>query len=166
MSIEVEAGFMLDLGSKLDQMNGHLKRLTHKPIYKPVGGSVLVSAGATAPVLLRLEQSPSRGRVWNILKIGVFGADPHTPVAQVQVDVYAGYLPGQIPYVPSMQDAILSGVAVPSITPFSTEVEWCESGEEIFALLYGTGVVPGVQFAMVARVGEYNVPAVEAMRAP
>lgn len=162
MEAEVIIGAFADLGSKLDRLHKAVGRA--KPVYKPVGGSLVVPVAPSLPQLLIFQGSPALGRIWNILKIGIFGPDPHTAVASVSVDVYAGNNPD--PNTPTFPDVILSGQAVPSVTQFSKEVEWCSSGQQIFCLLYGAGVVAGTQFEAVARVAEYNVIDVEARHIP
>lgn len=148
-------------GFESNQKTTH-RLLDKRRLIKPVGGSILVPATPVIPQIVRLQGAPARGRIWNILKIGVFGSDPHTSISNVSVDVYAGT---QVdPSSPVFTEVILSNLAVPSVTQFSKEVEWCESGEELFALFYGSGVVAGVQFTVVARVAEFPTEAIEAMR--
>lgn len=161
MSVDVGAEFFLDLGHKVGETHKHVMG-QHRvlPIRKPIGGSVVVPAGFTAPVLLSIPAFPNPGRVWNILKVAVFGPDPHTVVASVTADVYAGTNPD--PSAPSMEEAILTGLAVASITQFSKEVEWAYPGQQPFALLYGAGLAAGQNYELILRVAEYRAVDVEA----
>jgi hypothetical protein len=165
VTIAADLGFLVNLGKKVDESNRLLKRLTDKPIYKPVGGTLVVPAGGSAPQLIRLNQRPSIGRTWNILKVGLYGSDAHTAVANVTVDVFSGYINVQ-QFNPSLQDCILSAQTVPSVYQFSTDVEFAASGEEVYGIAYGTGVTPGLTLQMVVRVAEYNVATVEASTVP
>lgn len=229
-----ETGFMvgaeafLDLGHKLDHISNKMDR---NPVYKPIGNSIVLPVGGAAT--LSIPGFPGRGRIWNILKIGLFGPDAHTPilsavtspaipatgVAQFNnnaqgvnvtvtggtvtviavngnatgltsgtvfvpaagtitltysvaptwtwagttitavADVYAGSAPDVSG--PTLDNAIIGGVAIPSVTNITKHVDWCSTGEQIFAVI--TGGQSGQQISLVARVAEYPVSAVEAM---
>lgn len=164
MTIMVEGEVFASLSDKVNKIHDHVKHSGKpKPVRKPVGGSVTIPAGFTAPVLLTTENFPTVGRVWNILKVAIFAADPHTAVANVTADIYAGTNPD--PAVPSLTDAIAS-LAVPTIQYFPKEVEWCYPGQQPFALLYGSGLVAGASYSLVLRVAEFNAVDVEARHIP
>ena len=65
--------FGKDVSRKLDSLS------PARPIIKPVGGSA-IGDGVTSPILVKVQVSPASGRLWNILRLGVFGSDPHTTV--------------------------------------------------------------------------------------
>jgi hypothetical protein len=162
--IDIGAEFFAELGQKVHETHSRVHRSKPKPIRKPVGGSVVIPAGfsGSGPVLLPVQGNPSHGRCWNILKIGVFGADTHTVVATVTADVFAGDVVEYPIVATNFMDAVLTGVAVPSITQFSKEVEWCYSGQTVYAYLNGSGLAAGQQYELIARVAEYKVDDVEA----
>lgn len=162
--MELEADFVLDLGNKVNETHKHILKGHAKPTRKPIGGSVIVPSTFTAPVLCILQAKPATGRCWNILRVGVFGADTHTAVTDVTVDVFAGDLLDTSSL--NFPDCILSGAAVPSVTSFSKEVEWCYSGQMLYALIYGTGLEAAQPYEVVARVAEYNTCDVEASYIP
>lgn len=60
------------------RMEKHLEHLSFKPIQKVIGGSG-ISVGAGTPLIIVLDDAPSVGRIWNLLTLGIFGNDPHTP---------------------------------------------------------------------------------------
>lgn len=160
MSIDVGAEFFVNMGHKIDDMHKHVMGSTRAlPIRKPIGGSIIVPAGFTAPVLLVTSQYPNHGRVWNILKVALFGPDAHTVTANVTADVYAGTNPD--PNIPSLEEIIVSGAAVASVTQFSKEVEWCYPGQQPFALISGSGLAAGQSYSLVLRVAEYRASDVE-----
>jgi hypothetical protein len=161
MSVDVGAEFFLDLGQKVGDVHKHMLK-SHKPlpVRKPVGGSVNIPATVPATAIILTEQFPTVGRVWNVLKVAVFGADAHTSISNVNVDVYAGTNPD--PGNPALTDVILSGLAVPSITQFSKEVEWVYPGQQPFALIYGSGLAAGQNYELILRVAEYRAVDVEA----
>lgn len=163
MTIMVDAEFVASMGTRIKNIHDHQYKGKPKPVRKPVGGSVVIPAGFTLPVLLTTENFPTVGRVWNVLKVAVFGADPHTAIANVTADVYAGTNPD--PSSPALTDAIAS-LAVPTIQYFPKEVEWAYPGQQPFALLYGTGVAAGQNYSLVLRVAEYNAVDVEARHIP
>lgn len=160
--IDVEA--FAALGSKVDKIHDHMMKGPPKPVIKTVSGGLTVPATPALPQLLTVNQFPAIGRMWNILKLGVFGADLHTAIASVNVDVYAGTLPDSM-VPPALPQGVVS-MSVPQTVNFARLVEWCEEGEQLFALLYGAGVVAGVNFTLIARVAEYNVFDVEAGYVP
>lgn len=71
---EIFAGF----GGKLDGIQNAINGLGVKPVHRSVGGSAI--SNGTSPLLIATNSAPSDGRVWNILKAGLFGSDPHTPL--------------------------------------------------------------------------------------
>jgi|SRR5579859_2192407 len=168
MSIEVGAEVVVDLHEKTKQVHHRVMHGGDKPVRKPVGGSLVIPVGfsGSGPVLLAMQSSPAHGRSWNILKIGVFGADVHTAVASVNADVYAGDVVDYPIVNTNFNDAILSNLTVPSITQFGRRVEWAYSGQSVYALLYGSGLAAGQSYVLVARVAEYNTNDVEADRVP
>jgi hypothetical protein len=65
---------------KLDNINHGISKLNRSlPIRKPIYGSA-ISTGASTPLLVESLQMAPIGRVWNILSLGIFGSDGHTPV--------------------------------------------------------------------------------------
>lgn len=156
----------VDAFVELQQDVKHIRKHTRdvKPVRKPVGVSITIPAVFTAPVMAVIPQVPSMARQWNILMIGVFGADAHTAVTNVTADVYSGALPD--PSLATLSDVILSAQPVPSINHFSRLIEWCEPNESIFMLLFGTGLAAGQNYELVARVAEYNVHDIEAREIP
>lgn len=162
--MEIDAEFMLDLGGKVDATHKHLIKGRVKPVRKPIGGSVYLGAEPTAPILCILQGKPATGRCWNILRVGIFGADTHTAVTDVTVDVFAGDLLDNATL--NFLDCIISAATVPSVTSFSKEVEWCYSGQSMYALLYGSGLSADQPYEVVARVAEYNTCDVEASYVP
>jgi hypothetical protein len=77
MELEVVLGGFLDTGKEISKKLDRLAKI--KPIYKPIGGSA-VSVGQATPLLVQLEAAPSAGRIWNILRVGAFANDAHTPI--------------------------------------------------------------------------------------
>lgn len=80
MEFDIGAEFFLDLSKdvksahhKLDKMGAAFA----KPIHKPVGGTAFQAVAGTLEIVI--DQTPSAGRLWNILDVGIFGADGHTP---------------------------------------------------------------------------------------
>lgn len=158
----ISAEAFIDLGRKVDRIHDKMDRF--RPIYKPVGASLVIPAAPQIPQVLAIPIYPSRGRVWNILKV-VFGSVPagalpdiHTALAGVTADVYSGDTPDL--GGGAVVNAIIS-TGVASVTNITKHVDWCASGEQLFALLYG--VTAGQQIIMAARVAEYPVEAVEAL---
>lgn len=169
MSIEVGAELIVDLHDKVNQMHGHvLSGNADKPIRKPVGGSLVIPStfSGTGPIQLLTEVNLAHGRMWNILKVGIFGADTHTAVASVNADIFAGDVVDYPVVNTNFNDCILSAAAVPSVTQFGRRVEWVYSGQSLYAQLYGTGLAVGQTYVLVARVAEYNTNDVEANQAP
>jgi hypothetical protein len=78
----------------------------------------------------------------------------------VVADVYAGSVPDLSG--PTIDNAILGGVSVPSVNNITKHVDWCSSGQHVFATLFG--IQQGQQIIMAARVAEYPVEAVEALQ--
>lgn len=149
-----------DIGRKMDQLH---RQISMKPIYKPVGNSIVIPATPVIPVVLDIPIAPARGRVWNVLKValgsvGPSGPDIHTVLSGVIADVYTGDTPDLSGG--AVVNAIISA-GVASVTNITKHVDWCASGEHIFALLYG--VTAGQQILIAARVAEYPVEAVEAL---
>lgn len=157
MEADVMVGAFLDLGKSVEGLHHKMDR--RKPIHKSVGGSVSVPAGFTLPVLIILQGFPSVNRVWNVLKLGFYTGDLHTTVANVTCDVYAGTNPD--PSAPVLTEGIAS-MSLAQIINFTKETEWCEPGQALFGLVYGTGVAAGAQYQLVARVSEFWIDAVEA----
>lgn len=167
MSIDVE--FMLDLGNKVNDIHKKVHDSSDHdpdPVRKPVGGSIVIPTGFVAPVTIPIVQFPAHGRCWNILKVGIFGADTHTAVANVSCDIFAGDVLDLNSAVPNFLDCIVSASAVPFITTFGRKVEWAYSGQMIYALLNGTGLTAGQPYELIARVAEYNTADVEARHVP
>jgi hypothetical protein len=71
----VGAQAFLDLGQKLDKIHG---KLDIRPIYKPVGNSGVINGPSST--LIEIPITPGRGRIWNVLSVGVYGPDAHTNV--------------------------------------------------------------------------------------
>lgn len=157
MEADVLVGAFLDLGNKVDRLHQKIDR--SRPVHKSVGGAITVPVGFTLPILINLTGFPSVNRVWNVLKVGFFSGDLHTTIANISCDVYAGTLPD--PNAPVLTEGITS-LAVAQIVNFTKESEWCEPGQGLFGLIFGTGVVAGQNFQLVARVSEFWVDAVEA----
>jgi hypothetical protein len=74
---------IVGIRGKLDQMHEEMQTASRKPIYKDLGNSFIVPAGATGGIFSVSQQCPARGRVWNILKIIIIGPDGHTPLSPV-----------------------------------------------------------------------------------
>jgi hypothetical protein len=90
MELEVALGAFLDTGKQISSKLDRLAKI--KPIYKPIGGSA-VSVGQATPLLVQLESAPAAGRIWNILRVGAFANDAHTPVnpnGAVTIPITAG----------------------------------------------------------------------------
>lgn len=158
MGFEIGAAVELGLG-QLDTINRNLKALRDvRPVYKMVGSSI-VQQGA-GPDFVQVRSSPAVGRVWNVLSLGVFGADDHTAVGGASAVFYATR--SFITAAPGpLIDVISSPLSVPSTTWFSRQVVWVDSSELIQAIIYGGS--NNAQFSIVANVAEYPVEAVEAM---
>lgn len=158
----IGAELMIDLGKKVDRISDNINRF--KPVYKPVGTSFVVPAVAPASVILDIPITPARGRVWNVLKV-IFGSvtatgpDIHTVLANVVADVYSGDSPDL--GGGAVVNAIIGGAAIASVTNITKHVDWCASGEHLFAIVYGAAA--NAQLIMAARVAEYPVEAVEAL---
>jgi hypothetical protein len=152
MSVEVGIDAFVDLTDKVDKMHKHVLKGNPKPIHKTVGGSVTLTA---ATGILEILEKPSVGKIWNVLKVGIFGADAHTSLAGVIVDVFTSTQPD--PNTPAFENVMISGGTgnVPSITTFSRLIEWCMPGEEIFAQIFGG--TSGQQIILTARIAEYNI---------
>ena len=75
-------GFMIgaeafvNLGHKVDEIHRH--QLDLRPVYKPVGNSGTING--PSPFIIELPLTPARGRIWNVLSVGVYGPDAHTLV--------------------------------------------------------------------------------------
>jgi hypothetical protein len=162
--IDIGAEFFAELGQKVHETHTRVHKQRPKPIRKPVGGSTVIPVGfsGTGPVLLAMQSFPAHGRCWNILKVAVFGVDTHTVVATVTADIFSGDVIDYPIVNTNFLDLIVSGAAIPSVTQFSKEVEWCYSGQSIYALLNGSGLAAGQPYELVARVAEYKVDDVEA----
>jgi hypothetical protein len=164
MTIAIDYDFLFSLNQKVDQMHKHMKKGREpQPIRKPVGGAITLPTGfsGTGPVLLTTELAPAKGQIWNVLKIGIFGPDPHTAVASVNADVFLGTNPD--PSAPAFLDVTESGLAIPTISRYAKEVEWCYPGQQPFAMLYGTGLAAGQNYELVLRVAEYKASEEEQM---
>lgn len=159
--IFVGAEAFVDFGHKLDRMQSHLDRISMKPVYKPVGNSIVVPAVIPALLTLVIPESPARGRVWNILKIVLAsGAPPdvHTTTTAT-ADVYAGTNPDISG--PTIDNAILGAAPIPSVNNITKHVDWCSTGENVFAVI--NNATAGQSLILIARVAEYPVEAVEAI---
>jgi len=153
--IAIGAEAFLDLGRKVDKVHDHLRNA--KPIYKTVGGSTTMPASGTGLVIC--SESPARGRTWNILKVVLSSTDGHTVLAAAIVDIYAATLPDSA--APVLSELIQGNTPVPSVNYWSRLVEWCQSGEQVFGIIYGA-VAAGSLINMAVRVAEYPCSAVEA----
>lgn len=152
--IYIGAEAFLDLGRKVDGV--HKTMRDQKPIYKTVGGSLVMPGSGNGLVVA--TESPARGRTWNILKTVLASTDGHTVLAAAIVDLYATTLPDS--NVPVLSELIQGNAAVPSVFYWSRLVEWCASGEQVFGIVYGAA--PGSLINLAVRVAEYPVGAVEA----
>lgn len=161
--LAIGAELFVDLGNKVDRIHDRMGSFA-KPVYKPVGTSFVVPSVAPASVIIDIPISPARGRVWNVLKV-IFGSvtaagpDIHTILANVVADVYSGDSPDL--GGGAVVNAIIGGAAIASVTNITKHVDWCASGEHLFAIVYGAAA--NAQLIMAARVAEYPVEAVEAL---
>lgn len=130
-----------------------------KPIFKPVGSTITAAGGTDYAII---DQRPQAGRIWNILSVAVFGADDHTSVGGASCVFYSSGAPNPATGVPPLIDAITSPLAVPTTYWFSRQVAWCNSQEQLFALIYGGAAQ--ATFSITATVAEYPVEAVEGLR--
>jgi hypothetical protein len=143
-----------DIGHKVDSL--HKAVYARRPFYKTVGGSITM-ASATGTVIA--TESPARGRTWNILKVVLTSTDGHTVLPSVVADLYASTAVD--PSNPVLSGLIFGGAAVPSVNHWPKEVEWCQSGEQVFGLIYGA--TAGQVINLSVRVAEYATPVVEGM---
>jgi len=80
--MEIDAAFSLwaDFAPKLMKRTETLLGRTEKPIHRPVFGNLIQVSGVQ---LLETTDAVDAGRVWNVLKIGLFGNDGHTALSTV-----------------------------------------------------------------------------------
>lgn len=71
----IGAQAFLDLGQKLDKISS---KMDMRPVYKPVGNSGIINGPSAT--LIEIPITPARGRIWNVLSVGVYGPDAHTSV--------------------------------------------------------------------------------------
>lgn len=95
-TLEIDADILATLGTQTKEMHHKMMRGEDKAIYKPLGYSFQVPAGATGGQF-DIPGSPQRGRTWNILKTIICTTNPvtglpdlHTVLPGVSVDLYAG----------------------------------------------------------------------------
>jgi hypothetical protein len=80
VEIDVALGMWAESNDKLSKSTRSIEKMLRlKPVHKPVGGSA-IGTGAT-PLVIPLELVPPAGRIWNILRLGIFGSDAHSPLA-------------------------------------------------------------------------------------
>jgi hypothetical protein len=160
MELDVAFSIFADINDKLEKSNKYLGKLASpevQPVRKPVGGSAVAAAGV--PTLIDTFASPSRGNVWQVIRVALFGSDGHTVLAAVVADVYGGYGPDAS--APDMSSQFLSGVPVAGITLIGPDRVWMHHQETLYAIVYGAAA--GQSLELVAMVDEYPIPAKEAM---
>lgn len=153
MSAEVGIEAHIDLGSKLDSIHGLMSRKA-LPIFRPQGGS---NSGA-APLTVEISQTVPPGRIWNLLGLGIFGADGHTVLASAVTDVYKAASGVELP---DFSCQIFTGLAVPTMGWQSKEVIWIEPGERIVAIVYGFAAT--AQVSLIAHIADYRIEDKEAL---
>lgn len=139
---------------KIIQQNEKMLKRGCKPIHRPVVGSL---TGVTGSQTLITNDSVDAGRVWNVLKIGIFGNDGHTVLASAIADIYAA---AGSPELPDFSAQLVSGSAIPNIIFIPEKMEWMHYGESIIALLYALPANSNV--SLIAKIADYPIEAVEA----
>ena len=156
MSVEVGIEAFLDLGDKVDNIHRTVTKRAGKPLIKRVAGSAIIAPAATTGIV-ELSERPSMGRIWNILKVGVYNVDLHTSLAGVIVDLYANTLIDPVNPPPLVNG--ITTVGVPSSTYFSRQVEWCKQGESIFGVI--SAATAGQQIVLMSVIADYAIEDIE-----
>lgn len=156
MTVEVEAGAFLDLGSKVSRM--HDKMFARKPL--PIRGKIIAGSNTgTAPLTVEVQTADCPpGRIWNLLFYGLWATDGHTALANAIADIY---IAGSGVQLPDFSCQIDFGRAVPSIATLSEDVHWIQPGEKLIAVVYGFAASQTI--SLVGRVADFPNEGMEAM---
>jgi len=126
------------------------------PLWKNFGYSNVPVAAANTTQTITLG-GPAAGRVWYVHRVAILGADGHTAVAGMIVDVYGG--PGEVADAPAQMYA---GLAVPTIIVEGRFHNPLQYGDRLYAIGYN---VPSNQtWSFSAGVEDYPAPSVMAMK--
>lgn len=156
----------IDLGAKVDvvssgELSDGLDSLKKdifadrkpKPIFSHAMGASQIAADGTASIDLG---SPAVGRIWNVTGYVLFGADDNTIVANALGAIYFGD-PDRV----GIMGLVLPRLVIPSGQPFSDEVYWCHSNENVVITVSGTGVA-GTQVGGKVFYTDYSESAIAA----
>jgi hypothetical protein len=128
-----------------------------QPLRRVVFGSGTNGAGG-GTFSVTITDFVDAGRIWNVRRFSLFGADGHTTLTGASVDVYAGSSSLQLP---DFSEEILSGQPVPSVNYPPREAEWLHYGESIIAYVYGAAANSVVE--LICKIDDWPVWAKEGM---
>lgn len=127
-----------DFGSKLDGIKKSTDATASiaaiQPLRYPIFNTATTPAVAQSPFLLQIPEqtSPDKGRIWQVISIGIFGADDHTPLTNgtgqsVQATGVSGVAPAANTIITSLSAATLAAAA-PLGTVWSVQVTYSLQG--------------------------------------
>lgn len=115
-----------------------------EPLRRPFIVNAVISA--TPSVIVLNSMFPTVGRMWEITRIGVFGADGHTVVASANADMYAGGSAGTD--APGDFASFIQSSVIPTPNPnIGKDKAYCYANDRIYAWIYGITVATSITLA-------------------
>lgn len=146
----------LALGAEFDNVAEGLKGLREqlrKLSYMPIASSLTASgtSNAAGTALLKIGR-PAHGRVWNVTRVSVLGADDQTVLAGSKVAVYSGSAVS--PNLSDVLDPATAADTVPFIIYWNKDQIFVTDNDDLFVIVYGAGA--GQSLVANATVLDYN----------
>ena len=152
LGVEAEFDIGLKLGAVEEGLNGirdQLRLLTYMPICSSLTASGVANAAGTA--LLKIGR-PSHGRLWNITRVSVLGADDQTVLVGSKVAVYVGS--STSPNLSDVLDPAIAADTVPFVIYWNKDQVFVTDNDDLFVIVYGAGA--GQALVANATVLDYN----------
>jgi hypothetical protein len=137
LGVEADFDIGLKLGAVEKELTGVRKQLAALS-YMPIASSLTASgpANAAGTALLKIGR-PSHGRMWNITRVSVLGADDQTVLAGSKVAVYVGS--SVSPNLSDVLDPAAAADTVPFIIYWNKDQVFVTDNDDLFVIVYGAG---------------------------
>lgn len=152
VSMEIDIATGAEVKAHADRILGQLGPDLHAIVRWPTGQKNGNAANAVGIDL----GGPAMGKIWEVRKLVVVGADDHTAIAAAQVAFYVTRQKAGTAQVPPLTDIELVGLTVPSYTTLPRLQLQMTHQAVLIAWLTGAGVVAGASFTVKATVVEVD----------
>jgi hypothetical protein len=152
LGVEADFDIGLKLGTVADKLDG-IRQQLRQLAYMPIASSLTASgpADATGKALLKLGR-PAHGRLWNITRVSVLGADDQTVLVGSKVAVYVGS--SVSPNLSDVLDPAIAADTVPFIIYWNKDQVFVTDNDDLFVIVYGAGA--NQSLVVNATVLDYN----------